>query len=544
MKLFIASAFTLGVLAAFLIAIMLSIMYFAGFIDVYLLFGLTILINFFMWLIGPFISDWMYRFFYKIQWISIEDLRKKSGKSAEIIEKVCNKYGFNIPKLGIIPDNNPNAFTYGSGRWNGRVVATEGIFKYLDDNEAAAVYAHELGHIKNRDFITLTIASTLLQLLYEAYVVSRRIALSASRGRGKKGGGALPFLAIMAAAYALYWIGQYVVLYLSRIREYCADEFAAMETNANHLSSALIKIAYGILVNPDDVRLVKSTKYIGIADFKMAESVGLVYYNSLKLKDWEPFNKTLLYDLKNPWAFVAELGSTHPLTGKRLRRLSTFSDSPMFDFKKIEERIHVDKHRLYSGFLKDVAVTMLPALLAIGFPVIYLLSAYYGYAEFSLKILGGWWLSLIGISVIMATLYKYPGGEPKAAIVMDLMSDVYASPVRGKPVRLEGKLIGKGVPGLIFSEDMVMQDRTGLMFLNYESWFPFFGNLLFGISKVSKLLNMNAEISGWFTRGMSPIVGLRRLKTETDFVKGYVRAGGLIGGVVLIAAGLYVLYIW
>ncbi len=543
MKLFMASLFTLTLLSGFLLAIFLTALYLAGFIEIYLLFGLTILVNFIMWLAGPAISDWIYRFFYKLRWVTIEELKETSPASAALLEKTCKKYNFSVPKLGIIPDKNPNAFTYGSGRWNGRIVITEGIFEYLDENERASVYAHELGHIKNRDFIVMTIAATLMQLMYEVYIVTRKAATRPGGG-GKKGGGRAALLAVAAVSYIFYWIGQYVVLYLSRVREYYADEFSARETDPNYLSSALIKISYGILANPDDVRLVKSTKYIGIADFKMAESTGLVYYNCSRLKDFEPLNRALLYDIKNPWAFVIELNSTHPLTGKRIRRLSSLSEKPLFDFKRIEERNPVDKGRLYTNFLKDVFVLILPTIAMIGFPIFYLLAFYFGYIALSLKLLIGCWLAIIGFAIVLAALYKYPGKVSEEITVIELMSDIYASPVRGRAVSLNGKLVGRGVPGLIFSEDMVIQDRTGLMFLNYESWLPFLGNLFFGLLKVPQLIGKEAKIYGWFLRGISPTIGLRLLKAGGEKVRGFVKLGGIIGGFLLMAAGSAILFLF
>lgn len=537
MKLLIASLFSLTLLAGFLAAILLSFMYYFDLIDVQLLFGLTLLINLVLWLLGPTISDWIYRFFYKIRWITMDELRGLSPASADIILKVCEKYRFRIPRLGIIPDNNPNAFTYGSGRWNGRIVITEGILKYLDEKERSSVYAHELGHIKNRDFIVMTIASTLLQLLFEAFVVTR---LMTSKGK-KKGG--LPLLVIMVAAYVLYWIGQYVVLYLSRVREYYADEFSARETDPDFLSSALIKISYGILVNPDDVRLVNSTRFIGLTNFKLSEQIGLVYYNCKNLNQFEPLLKALLYDIKNPWAFVTELSSTHPLTGKRLRRLSGFSQKPLFDFRVMEREFPVDVGRMNRNFLRDVAVMFLPTAVTVAFPILYLAALFEGYLEASIGFFLGSWLLLGGLGTLVKTLYKYPGRQPQPGSVIELMSDLYASPVRGRPVVLNGTLIGRGVPGLIFSEDMMMQDRTGLMFLNYESWLPFFGNLFFGLKKVPQLVNREAKISGWFLRGISPVLGLRSLETGGERIRGYVKFSGLIWGLLLAGAGIFVLFV-
>lgn len=531
MGLYIASLFTLGLLATFLAAVLLGLMYAVGYLNVYLLFGITIFLNFLFWLIGPKISDWIYRFFYEFRWITIDELRQKSPETADFVEETCEKYGFSVPKLGIIEDKNPNALTYGSGRWNARLIVTAGLFEYLDDKELQAVYGHELGHIKNYDFIIMTIANTLVQLLYEAYIVTRHASRSGGRKKGKE-----VLVAVMVASYVFYWIGQYVLLYLSRLREYYADQFAAQETHPNYLSSALIKISYGILANPNDTRLIKSAKYMGIQDHRIAEQTGLTYYNCEKLGDFEPLKRSMLYDLKNPWAFISEIRSTHPLTGKRIKRLSSLTPDPMFDFNEI---LHtpIDTKRLYTNFATDVTILLLPTLLMLGFPVLYAAAVLYEYTPFSFALFGGGWLVAIGLGMMGRTLYRYPPGEAQPARVIDMMGDVYASPVRGKPVELHGELVGRGVPGMIFSEDMMMQDDTGIMYLNYQSWLPGIGNLLFGLKKIPKLVDQEAGIQGWFLRGQSAHIGLKRIYTHDESIRSFVRLGGLIGAALLILIG-------
>lgn len=78
MRLFLASVFTLLLLSGFLASILLSFLFIEGALSIYTLLGLTILVNFILWLAGPRISDWTYRYFYKLQWITIEDLKQKS----------------------------------------------------------------------------------------------------------------------------------------------------------------------------------------------------------------------------------------------------------------------------------------------------------------------------------------------------------------------------------------------------------------------------------------------------------------------------------
>lgn len=538
MKLFLASVFTLLLLSGFVATIIFTFMYVAGYIDVLVLPVLVIMFNLFLWLVSPMISDLMYRFFFKVKWISMDDLRAKSESSADLIEATCKKYSFKVPKLGLIADKNPNAFTYGSGRWNARIIVTEGIFHYLDDKNISAVYAHELGHIKNRDFIVMTTAATILQLLYILFIIGVR---SGRGGGSKRGGGYIVLVGI--ASYIFYWIGQFVVLYLSRIREYYADQFSAEETrDPRLLSSALIRIAYGILANPDDVKLVNSTKNMGIMNLSAAKSVGMTYHMASKLNRPSMVERSFMFDLHNPWAFVYELGSTHPLTGKRIKRLSMLSRDlgvkPAYDFEKIERGYPIDKARLRNNFLKDLAVLIVPFALALGFPLLYLYGVLTGVVAFQLFELLSLWIILMGFGMLVRTVYRYPGKQPEKLGILDLMSDVYASPVRGRRVILDGKFIGRGVPGFIFSEDLMMQDKTGLIYLNYQSWIPVLGNLFFAWSKVKGLIGKPAVVNGWFLRGLSSKVDLSSMNSGGGMIKSYLKEIGIFWSMLLIGAGL------
>ncbi len=555
MKLQIASLFTLILLSGFLLSILLTIAYFFGYINAYSLLILTVVINFVLWLISPWISDFIYKIFYKIQWYDFDEFKKKYPQTATMIKNVCDKYRFKIPKLGIIPDDNPNAFTYGSGRWNARLVATEGIYKYLDVNEANAVYAHELGHIKNQDFIIMTIASTIVQLLYEIYVITVRTEKKDSDSDKK--GNALALIGLIS--YIFYWIGTYVVLFLSRLREYYADEFAAKETgNPNYLISALIKIAYGIIVNPDDhrsSRLMQSTRSMGITDFKVAKGVGLAYYNSKKANNFLPFKKMLTFDLVNPWAFIAELSSTHPLTGKRIRRLSQMEENkkPLFDFSDLG--VSIDKNKLYGGFFKDLMFVILPWSLVVLVPFVlflsFFVSTFTGQTSLFVRLITATnLLTILGIAVglfiagkIASVLYKYSSKEPEKTTVIDLMSDIYASPVRGHSVKLKGKIIGKGIPGLIYSEDMMLQDETGLMYLNYQSGIPLIGNLIFGLTKVDKMIGQQVTINGWFLRQMFPWVDMNNIETNEGVIKSYVKFWAIISPILLVGVIALIIFL-
>jgi len=523
-KLQFASLLTLGVLSGFVLAILLAASYFLGYISWQIMIGVIILFNFLMWLIGPYISDFIYRIFYKIEFYDYEHI--KQYPYAKFIKQVCDKHNIKVPKIGIIKDKNPTAFTYGSASFNARVVLTEGLFKFLNEKELEAVIAHELGHIVNKDFIIMTIAATILEVLYELYVIFTRARVGRSSASGEGKGNALIIIGLISLFF--YWIGTYILLYLSRLREYYADEFSAKETgDPNLLSSALIKIAYGIASVPDTEKtahLLNTTRVQGIFDFKAAKEVGLVYINAGRKK--ELIERSLLFDIVNPWAWILQLKSTHPLVGKRIKRLCTLTTSPAFNFDKIINK-EVDKKRLWNNFFTDFLINYSTAFVILA-TFMLLIVEYASKLNFYVPtLISG--LTLLIIFSIIKIRYKFPLNKFDETTVIDCMSDVYASPVRGKPVKIRGKVIGRGQAGFIFGEDMIFQDKTGFIYLNYESAIPFIGNLLFAWKKLKSLLGKPATSTGWFLRGATHHVELYRFQTDTETIKSYVRLWAVVG---------------
>jgi Zn-dependent protease with chaperone function len=536
MRLALASTLTLGLLFSFLFTIIGGLgIYFQAF-NFYLVVAAVIVMNFVIWLVSPWISDRIYSWFYDMRWIDLEELRDISPESARIIEEVTAEYGYSTPKLGIIEDGNPQAFTYGSGRWNSRILVTEGIFQYLDDREASSVYAHELGHITHRDFIVMTVANTIVQLLYLTAVRLYRYAGDMDSDRA---GPALIGFAVLS--YIFYFIGRYLVYYLSRVREYYADSFAGEHTDPNLLSSALVKIAYGIIDSPDNEDLMKATESMGVMNLDQAKEKGAVYYNMDELSNWEPLARSFLFDLKNPWASLLELKSTHPLTGKRVKALCERSRDPLFDFDGITDRFHVDSRRLWGNFFKDLSVVALPTLAVFLTPVIYLAGLVLEVFPAMHGVALGAWIGFIGLSSVVKALYKYPiSGEPEQTTVIELLSDIYASPVRGSKAMLQGEIIGRGQAGFRFSEDLMLRDRTGMMYLRYQSIIPVIGNLLFAWRHAEDLIGEEVQASGWFLRGTSQWVGLSGLKSRTEDFSSWVHLEAILRGVLLIIIGVAV----
>lgn len=272
-RLFFASFVTVGLLLGMVVGVTLAAMVATDQVDLTLAIMLTIVINGVIWLVSPWITDFSLRWFNKLAWLDDATVKARYPAVHQMTHAVAGEYGFSAPSIGIIPDRNPTAFTYGLLRSNARIVLTEGIFEFLNEDETRAVVGHELGHIVNRDFIVMTAAGTLVQILYQVYASSMRTARSSS-SKKNGGGGVVGF-----AALVMYYIGIFLLYYLSRTREYLADTFSAQRVEARHLASALVKIAYGIVKVEDTTAtqsLLQSTRHMGVIDVKNARHVGLV----------------------------------------------------------------------------------------------------------------------------------------------------------------------------------------------------------------------------------------------------------------------------
>ena len=533
-KLFFASLVTLSLLTAMVAGVVIAMLVALGTLEIGLALVLILLINGVIFFISPWLTDLMLRWVNKLAFLDEATLRARYPHVHGLIADVAREYGFKAPSVGLIPDRNPTAFTYGLFRSNARVVVTDGVFEFLNEEETRAVVAHELGHIVHRDFLVMTVAGTLVQMLYTIYA-----SLTRSRGGNSKNRGAA--VAIGIAAYVMYLVGTYLLLYLSRTREYLADSFAAERVEARHLANALVKIAYGIAeaTDSDETReLLASTRHLGVVDFKGASHLGLVV-EAAKL-DPNATANAMLFDVYNPWAGLIELNSTHPLTGKRIQALGAIARDKRQPFEDIDvaaaaRRAKVDPGFLWSKFLRELALIALPAAalglgglagLATGNPVLALLAI-------PVAVLA--WAALIPIT--------YPSSPPADTTIVALMGDVAASPVVGRPVRLEGEVIGRANAGSVVGEDTIFADPTGRMTVDFRSLLGPIGDLWTGWRRIAPHIGAKGEATGWFRRSMGGYVILDRLSTAAGTLKAYPYIAGISGPLVIFAVlGLIALF--
>ena len=132
----------------------------------------------------------------------------------QMLQELADEAGVKKPELGLSEINIPNAFAYGRSSRSGHIAITRPILGLLDREELRAVLGHEMGHIKHNDMIVTAAVSVIPMICYY-------IALSFFfSGDSRNGGGIL----IGILGYLFYLLGQVLVLFISRTREYYADE--------------------------------------------------------------------------------------------------------------------------------------------------------------------------------------------------------------------------------------------------------------------------------------------------------------------------------
>lgn len=455
-------------------------------------------------LLGPFLMDLSLRFLFKMRWVWPADL---PVNLSNFINKVCNDKKIKFPRMGIILDGSPNAFTYGHHPNNARIVITQGLLDLLNEEESEAVVAHEIGHVVHWDILIMTLAQLVPLILYYIYKTLIRMR---SRGRDKSA----PYrLAIAISAYVLYIISEFIVLWFSRIREFFADRFSGEVTgNPNNLASALVKIGYGLA--GDDTRKIDIKQKdrrdtlsaigpMGIFDSKTAKILAVSGYTGpIKMGgavDKEKLKDAAKWDLWNPWATYYELQSTHPLIAKRIKFLSNQSSvlgrEPYIEFNERKPESYWDE------FLVDLLIKVLPFIVVVLGIVLFAIRQ-----EVFFLWLG---LFVFGSAYLMQTLFSYPSYDFAEMNVKSLLKKVKVSAIRPVPCSIKGKIIGRGIPGLIFSEDFVMQDETGIIFLDYQQPLGIF-NFLFGLLRAAKYINQDVKIIGWYRRSPVPYIEIKK----------------------------------
>jgi heat shock protein HtpX len=181
--------------------------------------------------------------------------REEAPRLFEMVEELTTRAELPMPKLYIIPQDQPNAFATGRNPKHSAVAVTRGILKLLSEEELRGVLAHELAHVRNRDILISSVAATIAgAITYLGYMLMW-FGGDDDSPLGLVGALAMVLLAPIAAAI--------IQLAISRQREYSADATGAQICgNPESLASALLRLEEGAKAIPMQVNQASEPLYI------------------------------------------------------------------------------------------------------------------------------------------------------------------------------------------------------------------------------------------------------------------------------------------
>jgi heat shock protein HtpX len=201
-----------------------------------------------------------------------------------MIERLCIQADLPKPRIAVADTHMPNAFACGRSQKSATVCATTGIMSVLSPSELEGVMAHELAHIKHRDVLIMTIAS------FFASIAS--IILQFGFFFGGDDDENPSILIVLLVSFVVYIVSFFLMLALSRYREFAADRGAAIVTGRpSALSAALVKIS-------------SAMQQVPTQDLRQAERMNAFFILPASMK-----------------GTVQTLFSTHPPTEQRIARL-------------------------------------------------------------------------------------------------------------------------------------------------------------------------------------------------------------------------------
>jgi heat shock protein HtpX len=182
-------------------------------------------------------SDKLVLRMYKAQQVTQAD----APELYNLVQELSGRANLPMPKVYVIPGDQPNAFATGRNPQNAAVAVTQGIMRTLSRDELRGVIGHELAHVKHRDILVGTVAATIAGAISMiANMAQWAMIFGGGRSSDDEGGNPIAGLAMMIIAPIAAMMVQMAI---SRSREFLADEGGAqIAGNPLSLSSALRKL--------------------------------------------------------------------------------------------------------------------------------------------------------------------------------------------------------------------------------------------------------------------------------------------------------------
>jgi heat shock protein HtpX len=249
---FLRSAFFFGLVNIF---VMLSVTILAGIVN-FFIFGtatpntghlMPLLMMSCLWGTGgAFISLMISKFMAKKSMgLKMIDPQSATGQERDLLETVHRLARAAqlpaMPEVGIYSSNDINAFATGPSKSNSLVAVSTGLLNSMNHDQVEGVLGHEVAHIANGDMVTLTLIQGIVNsfVIFFSRILASVIAGSNTDNNGRRSGGGMEFLLVMVLQMVFGLLGNLVICYFSRQREFRADKGGANYAGRNKMVSAL-----------------------------------------------------------------------------------------------------------------------------------------------------------------------------------------------------------------------------------------------------------------------------------------------------------------
>jgi heat shock protein HtpX len=176
------------------------------------------------------------------------------------IEEIAGKAGVPMPRVYLIPSEQPNAFATGRSPKKAVIAVTEGLLRYLPREQVKGVLAHEMGHVANRDILVMTIAAMIGAAIS---AIANILQFSMFFGGDDEDNNPLGIVGVLVAIIVAPLAAMILQLAVSRQREYLADATAAQYLGEGRpLAEALGTLQRGVEAVPMNVNPATEALYI------------------------------------------------------------------------------------------------------------------------------------------------------------------------------------------------------------------------------------------------------------------------------------------
>jgi Zn-dependent protease with chaperone function len=497
--------------------------------------------------VSPWLLDGLLSYFYGRQNLTLESLTTYSPEGIRVLQRHSRQRGCLMPKLGILPFKAPIVLTYGNLPRTARIFVTQGLLEQLADDEIATIYASQLAHIKQWDFVVMSLVllmSLLPYLIYQQFSEwGNAVDVKRQAAIGTKNFYFLTLIfflavAIASIAYLVWCLLTGTALCLSQLRLYLSDRYAMQITgNPNALTRALLKMAMGIARDIEkqgqtswQLESLNILNYIG---YQQAVSIGSLPRDI----SWETL---LVWDYLNPRRYLFVINSTHPLMGDRLQRMCQVAKkwhldpelnlaSPPSSSKKSNKQNRIlsvlalregDK----SAWLQIAPFLGIPLGLALAAALWLIWQIAFALEWLNLKwIYDNWSFSegclLIGFSIGTFIRINTMFPDIKNATVQSelnlgkILSDSTALPINSYSVSLQGKLLGRRGVYNWLGQDLIWQSTQGLVKLHHIP-------LPFGSLSPWHWIERRVILTGWLRRGATTWLDIESLRISGKTIHG------------------------